>query len=332
MNRKPVLLLASLLSVTLLAFGLLAGPGNVSAQDQEGERQSSPETPAAPTQTLYDVIQSEPTLASFEALVEAAGLHDNLQQDGPFTIFAPTNEAWSAFETMAAGTDATMTEILLYHVLNGEYPAASLTHRRALPTLSGKHLFLDTTTAGASFGLTLNETANVVRTDIQATNGVVHVIDDVVPLPEGNTLFASNQGMPDATIAQVLAADGRFDTFLSLAQQAGLMGQLENAAATYTVFAPTDEAFAAVPEEMMEQWLSDPHGALRTILSYHIVGDRLSINQIATDHYLPTLEGRALAVTTDEDVRVYLNGRPVQAFNLLAANGLVHVVDEVIMP
>lgn len=82
----------------------------------------------------------------------------------------------------------------------------------------------------------------------------------------------------------------------------------------------------------MEQWLSDPQGALRTILSYHIVGDRLSINQIATDDYLPTLEGRALVVTTDEEITVYLNGRPVQSFNILAANGLIHVMDEVVMP
>lgn len=69
------------------------------------------------------------------------------------------------------------------------------------------------------------------------------------------------------------------------------MGHLEDVGGTYTVFAPTDEAFAALPEEMMEQWLSDPEGALRTILFYHIVGDGLSINQIATDDYLPTLEG-----------------------------------------
>jgi uncharacterized surface protein with fasciclin (FAS1) repeats len=83
---------------------------------------------------------------------------------------------------------------------------------------------------------------------------------------------------------------------------------------------------------MMESWLSDPGGALNTILSYHIVGDRLSINQIATDEYIPTLEGRALAVTTDEDVQVYLNGRPIQSFNILSTNGVIHVVDEVILP
>jgi uncharacterized surface protein with fasciclin (FAS1) repeats len=83
---------------------------------------------------------------------------------------------------------------------------------------------------------------------------------------------------------------------------------------------------------MMEDWLANPEEGLNTILSYHLVGDRLSINQIANDDYLPTLEGRALVVTIDEDVRVYLNGRSVESFNILASNGVIHVVDEVILP
>lgn len=204
------------------------------------------QTPPTTKQTVYDILQSEPSLASFKTLVEAAALHDNLQQDGPFTVFAPTNEAWAAFEAMAAGTDTTMTDILLRHVLNGEYPAAAIHGRRALPTLAGGYLFFNAAgpssvdaapnadvrlAAGANAGLTINETVNVVRADIQASNGVVHVIDAVIPTPEANSLFASTQGSPDASAAQVLAIDGRFDTFLSLAEQAGLMGHLEDVGA-----------------------------------------------------------------------------------------------------
>jgi uncharacterized surface protein with fasciclin (FAS1) repeats len=133
-------------------------------------------------------------------------------------------------------------------------------------------------------------------------------------------------------MAEVLANDGRFNTLLSLAEQAGLMSALESTSSAYTLFAPTDEAFEAVPDKLMEEWLADPEGALNVILSYHVVPDRLSINQIATDDYLPTVEGRPLVVTTDEDIQVYLNGRPIQDFNILASNGLIHVVDEVILP
>lgn len=318
MNGKTIFLL-----VTLLALGLVVSAGSVGAQEEEPQTQ----TQTTETQTVYDVIQSEPRLEAFEILVEAAALADNLDQDGPFTVFAPADEAWAAFGEMAPESEASLTQILLYHVLNGEYMASTAAGRRALPTLAGEHLFFD----DKGEAVILNETAKVIRTDIQAANGVVHVIDAVVPLPEENSLFASKQGSPEATIAQVLATDGRFETFLSLAEQAGLVELLENAGANYTLFAPTDEAFVAAPQELVEQWRSDPQGELQTILSYHIVGDRLGINQVATDGHIPTLEGRSLAVTSDEE-GIYLNGRPIQSANILATNGVIHVVDEVILP
>lgn len=324
--------------VALLILGLVVS-GTVDAQEQEPQGAAQ----AAEKQTVYDVIRSEPELESLEALIEAAALADNLQEDGPFTVFAPVNGAWADYQAMVIANDeleASMTETLLYHVLNGRYPAASFNGHRALPTLAGEYLFFDASGAPPevpgvgtmAHNIALNETAQVLMRDIKATNGVVHIIDAVVPLPEENSLFASKLGLPEAAIPEVLAADGRFGTLLSLLDLAGLTEVLENTSATYTVFAPTDEAFAAVPEELMDEWLADPEGALETILAYHIVGDRLSINQIATDENIPTLEGRGLAVMTDEDIMVHLNGRPIQEFNILAANGVIHVMDEVVLP
>jgi uncharacterized surface protein with fasciclin (FAS1) repeats len=302
--------------------------GTASAQDQEGETQSQTETETS--QTIYEVIRAEPTLSDFEALVDAAALDDNLQEDGPFTVIAPTNAAWAAFNTLSE--EESMTDILLYHVLNGEYSSEALTDEWGIMTLAGKYLFFDATVDKTETNIVLNGTVEITSEGIAASNGVVYIVDAVVPFPEENSLFASELGSPDATIAEVLANDGRFETFLSLADLAGLMEELENTSAHHTLFAPTDEAFAQVPEEMMEDWLANPEEALNTILSYHIVGDRLSINQIANDDYLPTLEGRALVVTTDENIQVYLNGRPVQSFNILASNGVIHVVNEVILP
>lgn len=310
---------------------------NVDAQGQEPQATAQ----AAEKLTVYDVIQSEPELESFETLIEAAALRDNLQEDGPFTVFAPVNDAWAAYELMSDDElEATMTETLLYHVLNGRYPAAAFNGHRALPTLAGEYLFFDASGAPPEVPgvgameqhITLNEMASVIIRDIRATNGVVHIIDAVVPLPEENSVYASKLGSPEVAIPEVLSADGRFGTFLSLLDLAGLMELLENTNANYTVFAPTDEAFAAVPEELMDEWLADAQGALKTILAYHIVGDRLSINQIATSENIPTLEGRGLVVMTDEDIQVHLNGRPIHSFNVLAANGVIHVVDEVILP
>jgi transforming growth factor-beta-induced protein len=327
MNRKHIFKTPILLLITFLAFSLLAGAGTAAAQDDDVQTQT--ET----SQTIYDIIKSEPALSSFVALVEAGALSDNLQQDGPFTVFAPTNEAFAAFNTAAAtDEDVTRTDILLYHVMNGHYTAADLAEKDAVMTLAGEFLFFNPTEVNDETGIQLNESVMVTRADIQASNGVVHIIDTVLTIPEGNDVFASDQGSPENSIVQVLEGDDRFDTLLALIEQAGLMGELQNTNANYTLFAPTDEAFEAADEVLVEEWLNDPEGALNTILSYHVVNDRLTINQIANDDFLPTLEGRAIAVTTDEDVQVYLNGRPIQEFNVLASNGIIHVMDEVVLP
>lgn len=322
MKRKFVWL------TSLLLMLLLAASAPALAQEGEPAEESTGELPGAVLGTVYDMIRTDPRLESFQLLVEAAGLSENLDEDGPFTVFAPTNEALAALERMTANSDVTATDVLLYHVVNGRYTTQALAARGALPTLEGESLLFD----GATQASTLNEVSTIVDANIHARNGVVHVVDALVPLPEGNEIFGSDAGAPSNTLWQVLANDGRFDTFLSLAQRAGLMQDLQNRGAQYTVFAPTDEAFADVPDELMARWEADPQGELRTILSYHIVTDRLSINQIATDEYLPTLEGRMIKVTTDEDVQVYLNGRPVEDFNVLSANGVIHVVDEVVLP
>lgn len=324
MSRKLISKNFLLMLVGFLALSLLIGAGSVAAQ--EGEVQTQTEN-----QTIYDIIQAEPELSDFEALIEAAALTDNLNQDGPFTVFAPTNDAWAAFNA-TNDSEVSMTDILLYHVMNGEYYAADLAQEEAVTTLAGEYLFFATSEQEGTTNLIINETVPVARADMEASNGVVHIIDTVLPFPEGNTIEASDLGSPKESIVQVLAEDGRFHTLVSLLEQAGLSDELQNSNGNYTLFAPTDDAFKNADPALVEEWRADPEGALNTILSYHIINDRLTINQIANDDYLPTMEGRAIAVTIDEYVRVYLNGRQVQSFNILADNGIIHVVDEVILP
>lgn len=329
MSRKPVLRTALLLLAAFFAFSLVTGAATVNAQEGVSEGQTETQT----NPTIYEIIQNEPELDSLEALVDAAALSDNLQEDGPFTVFAPTDEALAAFSAeVELSADESMTDILLYHVLNGDYSAADLVEAEAVTTLAGEFLFFNATDNGEETGVELNESVAVVRADIQASNGVVHIIDTVLTLPEGNTVFASDSGSPNESIVQVLEDDGRFETLLGLLEQTSLIDELDNVDANFTLFAPTDEAFENADPVLVEEWMADPEGALSTILSYHVVGDRLTINQIANDDYLPTLEGRAIAVTIDEFVRVYLNGRQVQNFNVLADNGIIHIMDEVILP
>jgi uncharacterized surface protein with fasciclin (FAS1) repeats len=116
------------LLVAILALALAVGAGAVVAQEAEPQAQPS----AAASSTVYAVIQGRPELESFRILIDAAGLADNLQQDGPFTVFAPTNEALAELETMTAEMGVTATDVLLYHIVNGRYPAASLSARNAV--------------------------------------------------------------------------------------------------------------------------------------------------------------------------------------------------------
>lgn len=310
MMKKVKLLLMGL----FLALALTATVGVTQAQQEEN------------LETVYDVIQADERLTTFAALVDAAALADNLDHDGPFTVFAPTDAAFAIFEASNVETDATLTEILLYHVINGDYSAPNVANQDSLPTLLGEHMNFSVEEGV----IMLNDMVSVTVTDMEASNGVVHVVDAVL-LPPTNSLITSPLGSPDMTISEVLADEGNFETFLALAEQAGLTAMLENSNGNYTVFAPTDAAFENADEELLEQWTSD-NDELETILMYHIVGDRLSINQLANDNFVPTLEGRPLLMTTDENIQVYANGTPIQQFNIQASNGVIHTVNDVLTP
>jgi transforming growth factor-beta-induced protein len=320
MKRNPMLLLALLLALLLTAVSPAAY-----AQESTPEETTNQEGQASGT--LLDAIEVDPNLSTFELLVKAAGLADNLDGAGLHTVFAPTNEAWDAFEANNGGTGLTLTQVLLYHVANGRYPAANLGTMTSLTTLGGQSIGLNLDANGLHY----NGIGRSINNQVIASNGVLQVIDTVL-VPQVNALSTSQAGSSQQNIIQVLTNNGNFGTFLGLVEQAGLTSQLQNANGNFTIFAPTDEAFAAVQSDMMNEWTADPTGALNSILAYHIVTDRLDINQIANDDFLPTLEGRPLIVTTGENKSVFINGNPVTTFNMRASNGVIHVVDTVLTP
>lgn len=338
MKKRNIRLLFSLFVLGLLVVGGAAGTA-VYAQPSDSAQQDSTPTQQVQRGSVYDVIVADPRLSSFETLVNAAGLANNLDQDGPFTVFAPTNEAWAAYEVMiaesaadtdsaeSAATDATLTQVLLYHVLNGNYPSSAVAARDSVPTLLGEPVSFNADSGVAM----LDDEAQVVAADMPATNGIVHVIDAVL-LPPVHSLATSRLGSPDLTMAEVLENDGRFAILLLLLEQASLLDELQNPNANHTLFAPTDEAFNAVPEDVRNEWLAPGNAAFVEIMAYHLVSDELGINQIATDDLIPTLEGRPIFVTTDERLGVYVNGEPIGDFNVVASNGVIHVIDGVLFP
>lgn len=336
----------------MLASLLLAG---MTTAVPEAVAQEEPETG-----TLMDALKADDRLESFVDLVQAGALADNLNLDGPFTVFAPTDAAFDAFndEDVAAN----LTEILLYHVVNGNYPAQNVVNHESFTTLVGDHVQVDF--SGET--VMLDGNARIIATDIQASNGTIHVIDAVLVPPRGEEAATAEEAAPeeaaqetaepadttegeaeeeaDTTASETttdeaavnsleatLAGDGRFDMLLSLLRQTGLLAELE-ARDDLTLFAPTDAAFAQISQERMGELTADPQGELRHILLYHVVGDSLTADQIANDEWIPTVEGRALRTSTDEAVRVYVDDVQITQAGIDVSNGTVHVVEEVLIP
>ncbi len=315
-TKQAILILLTAVLLMAMAFSPVAAAPVL--QTDAGE------TDAGETaQNLMDVVAADDQLSDFETLIEAAGLADNLTKDGPFTVFAPTNAAMATFDALATTADATVTDILLNHIINGVYYSPELVEFSTLPTLLGEQV-----TIGVESGeIVLNDVVKITMTDIEAENGIIHLVDAVL-LPPVNSLITADKGSQGHTLAELLAADGRFTTFLALAESAGLTEALADLGQTHTVFVPTDAAYEKLSEELMADMQADPE----TFISYLLVNDRLGINQIANDDYIPTVEGRPLVVTVNEESQVQINGQPVAEFNILAANGIIHATEGVPVP
>ena len=275
--------------------------------------------------SVYDIAKSNSDFSTLAGAVDANGLASVLDGEGEFTVFAPTNAAFDAYFGTGIDREATVATTLLYHVVPGKYDAAAVVNSDALSTVFGPAIDVDI----VGGNVVLDGVATVVATDIMGSNGIVHVIDAVLP-PPVNALYQSNLGDPSLTIAEVATADGRFTTLLAALDAAGLAGTFA-APGNYTVFAPTDDAFAKLPAGTVEALLADPAGALTDILTYHVVPDSLSINQIANDSNLPTLNGQTLSVGNNGQY-VTVDGVNIVLFNIRTSNGVIHAIDTVLLP
>jgi uncharacterized surface protein with fasciclin (FAS1) repeats len=170
----------------------------------------------------------------------------------------------------------------------------------------------------------LNGTVQVITTDIEASNGIIHVIDAV--------LLPPTDDMADLpTIAEIAVADGNFTTLVAALDAAGLVETFAGEG-SFTVFAPTDDAFAALPEGTVESLLEDPSGALTDILLYHVVAGAVKAETVVTLDSVTTLLGEDITITvTDEGV--FLNDTvQVTMTDIEASNGVIHVINAVLIP
>jgi uncharacterized surface protein with fasciclin (FAS1) repeats len=280
-------------------------------------------------ETIVDVAVNN-GFETLVAAVQAAGLVDTLSGDGPFTVFAPTDEAFAALppgmlDGVLADVDA-LTAILTYHVVPGKVLAADVVGLSSATSVQGDDIAIEVVDGG----VVLNGTVNVTGTDVEASNGVVHVIDSVL-LPPSLSSTESEEPMLPGLIETAEAA-GTFNTLLTALDAAGLREALGSGAlGKLTIFAPTDEAFAALPEGTLDALLADAT-ALTGVLTYHVVtGEVLAADVVGLDA-ATTLAGADIAIEV-VDGGVVLNGSAnVVTTDIMTSGGIIHVIDAVLIP
>jgi transforming growth factor-beta-induced protein len=269
-----------------------------------------------------DIVDTAIAAGSFKTLAAALGaanLVDTLKGKGPFTVFAPTDAAFAKLpkgtvETLLEKKNlSTLTSILTYHVVAGDMPASQVLTKTGLVTLNGQRAALATDKIGASIA-----GARIVTTDIACSNGVIHVIDAVM-MPESGD------------IVDVAAKAGTFKTLIAAAKAAGLVATLKSKG-PFTVLAPTDAAFAKLPAGTVESLLKPENKAkLAKILTYHVVAGRAFAADVAKAKSIKSVEGSDIKITVTKG-KVMANNANIVATDINTSNGVVHVIDQVIMP
>jgi uncharacterized surface protein with fasciclin (FAS1) repeats len=278
-------------------------------------------TPAMPSNTVVDIIVNSDDHTLLEAAVIEADLAGALSGDGPFTVFAPTDDAVNALVT-ALGITAeellalpNLGEILQYHVVTATAMAADLSDGQMITTLLGQDVEVSITEAGVFIN-----NAQVTAADISADNGVVHVIDAVlVPAPPTTTVVDIIVNSPDHTVLEAAVIE------------AGLVDALSEDG-PFTVFAPTDDAFTALLAALgytAEELLAYP--GLTDILLYHVVGAQALSTDLTDGQQITTLLDDDVLVTINEN-GVFINQAQVTSADIVTDNGVVHVIDAVLVP
>ncbi len=339
-----------------------ATDGEMDEMDEMADGPFGPACDAVPTEgegsfagmtddTAATAASNNPLLSTLVTAVSEAGLVDTLNSDGPFTIFAPTNDAFAAIP--AEDLDAVLadqellTSILTYHVVAGEsLDAAALGAAGSAATVNGGELEF-----GAD-GTTVNG-VDVLCSNVMTANATVHIIGEVL-LPPADDMGEMEEGamMPTGPLCSAVPADGEgsfagmtddtaataasnnpvLSTLVQAVVAAGLVDTL-NSDGPFTIFAPANPAFDALPEGTLDAVLADTD-LLTSILTLHVVaGEQLSSADLAELDSVTTVNGADITLAVADDGTLMVNGQAsVGCADIQTANATVHVIDAVLMP
>ena len=316
----------SILAITSIAIGAaaFASTPNATSGDECGSTCGAKSSRAAlasnvAEKTIVETAVENGSFTTLASLLTSAELVGALSGEGPFTVFAPTDEAFAKLpkETVAMVTKpenkALLQDILKFHVVSGAVEAAAVVKVKNATTLNGQRADIV-----VEEGTVFVAGSKVTVTDIKCSNGVIHVIDTVM-MPETKN------------IVEVAAGAKTFNTLIAAAKAAGLVDALTKGG-PITVFAPTDDAFAALPEGTVAELLKPENKErLAAVLTYHVVSGRVFADQAAKLDKAPTLNGKDLTIAITAD-SAKVGGANIVATDIQASNGVIHVVDAVLLP
>jgi len=272
-----------------------------------------------PPNSVYDIVSNSTVHTTLKVAIDACSLDGTLSGAGPFTLFAPTD---AAFGLLPTGTVAALladipqlTDILLHHVVGDSVLSTMLSNNLIVSTLNGDVLV--SITSGGVFIESGNGTiAQVTGADITADNGVVHVIDAVLLPAPPNSIYDIVSNSTDHTTLKAAIDACSLDGILS-------------GVGPFTLFAPTDAAFNLLPAGTVTALLGDiPQ--LTDILLHHVVGDSVLSIMLSNNLVVPTLNGDVLV--TINSMGVFIDNAQVIVADIVADNGVVHVIDAVLLP
>merc|ERR1711879_585513 len=284
---------------------------------------------------LVQLAQANEDLSTLVAAVVAADLADTLSGAGPFTLFAPTNEG---FDKLPAGTvdsllkpenKAQLADILTYHVLGSEVKSTDLKPFQRVPTVEGKNLHVIAYDGKVKVGPSIKELKNVVAADNLASNGVAHIIDGVMLPPSKVEASKPN-------IVELAQSVDDLSTLVTAVVAADLADTLSSPG-PFTVFAPTNEGFAALPAGTVDALLKPENKAqLADILTFHVLPEQVLSTDLKTYQRVATVEGKHLDVIKSH-AGVHVGAdlkslKKVTSADNLASNGVAHIIDGVMLP
>ncbi len=294
-----------------------------------------------PNLNIVETATADGRFDTLVAAVGAAGLADALQSEGPFTVFAPTDTAFEEVDVDALLADTDLLKSILEYHVNATRISSSDAKAAAgttIDTLNGTKLAVSMN----DNGLYIN-TSKVIVADVDTTNGVIHALDKVLSVPAAAPEAASKACEEDGALPSITeraVANPDLQTLVSAVTNASLDGVLDADAAqgAYTVFAPTDDAFAAFIEGSDDfasaAELLAATSTLENVLKSHVYNgeaavDALTAYTLNPTSGLDTLGTGKISISIDDD-GLKINDATVDINNVYACNGIVHVIDAVL--